>query len=393
MTSPTFNPLLQPRLEEGTGGLVKQRPEDFFVYEIPMYEPCGEGEHIYVRIRKVGVSHDELVSTVARAWGVQTRDIGFAGIKDTQAVTEQTLSIHLPSGEEQRRVDDDRIDVIWTDRHGNKLRRGHLDGNRFVVRVRSIDPLKVTGIWSRLQSLAERGVPNAFGPQRFGRCGDNHLLGKLLLQEDWSGVAGHLADGRSGRLESRVQRDLERGTPPEVACRAIPGRLRRFWNDSLQAALFNAVLRARIERDDWSRPGPGDLVWSHATRRTFLFKAEDLEDPDTCDRIDNGILVPTGPMWGRAMRAPGDDMVAFEHAVANGLDPELVSLLVDAGRSKGTRRPLAVPLNHPSAQSEMDEHGGCIMVQFELPPGAYATTVLRELLGTESALASSFEEG
>ena len=82
---------------------MKQRPEDFFVYEIPMYEPCGEGEHIYVRIRKVGISHDELISTVARAWGVQTRDIGFAGIKDTQAVTEQTLSIHLPSGEEQRR--------------------------------------------------------------------------------------------------------------------------------------------------------------------------------------------------------------------------------------------------------------------------------------------------
>jgi len=393
MTTTGFDALSAPRDDLGAGGLIKQRPGDFFVYEIPMYEPCGEGEHVYVRIRKTGVSHDELVSLVARAWGVPPRAIGFAGIKDTQAVTEQTLSVHLPCGEEQRRIDDDRIDVLWTDRHGNKLRRGHLEGNRFVVRVRSIDPLQVTGIWSRLQSLAQEGVPNAFGPQRFGRNGDNHILGKLLLQEDWTGLADRLADGHRGRMESRIRRDIEDGTPPEVACRAIPGRMRRFWNDSLQSAIFNAVLQARIQRGDWSRPGLGDVIWNHSTRRTFRLQSEDLEDPDTVHRIDEGLLVPTGPMWGRAMRAPGDEVAAFERTVAEQFDAELLPLLVDVGRSKGTRRPLAVPLSHPSAQSEMDEHGGCITLQFELPSGAYATTVLRELLGETSAFASSFEEG
>lgn len=93
------------------------------------------------------------------------------------------------------------------------------------------------------------------------------------------------------------------------------------------------------------------------------------------------------------MRAPSDEVAAFERTVAEQLDAELLPLLVDVGRSKGTRRPLVVPLSHPSAQSEMDEHGGCITVQFELPSGAYATTVLRELLGETSAFASSFEEG
>ena len=93
------------------------------------------------------------------------------------------------------------------------------------------------------------------------------------------------------------------------------------------------------------------------------------------------------------MREPGPDVAAFERASADAVDPDLVPLLVDAGRSKGARRPLAVPLTHPAVQAEMDERGGCIVLQFELPPGAYATTVLRELIDVDSAVSSSLEEG
>ncbi|MEE2718776.1 MAG: tRNA pseudouridine(13) synthase TruD [Planctomycetota bacterium] len=372
-------------------GSIKDRPEDFLVYEIPMYESCGEGEHLYVRIRKSGVSHDELISIVAAAWSVPVRAIGFAGIKDTRAVTEQTLSIHLPDSDRAPTIDDDRLEVLWTDRHRNKLRRGHLAGNRFVIRVRGIDPLRVTDTWSRLRVLADRGVPNAFGPQRFGRAGDNHLLGRLLLREDWSALAARLGDGRPGRLESRVRRAVEEGTDPERACRAVPGRLRRFWNDALQSALFNAVLSERVTRGDWNRLRAGDVAWNHETRRTFVVGDEDLQDDETMERIERGVLVPTGPMWGRAMRSPGEPVAALERGVADALDPELVPLLVDSGRSRGDRRPLVVPLAHASVQSEMDEHSGCITVQFELPPGAYATTVLRELFG-DSTVATGLEE-
>ena len=110
-------------------GSIKDRPDDFLVYEIPKYEPCGEGEHLYLRIRKSGVSHDDLISTVARACSVPVRAIGFAGIKDTKAVTEQTLSVHRPDSDHAPVIDDDRIEVLWMDRHRNKLRRGHLAGN------------------------------------------------------------------------------------------------------------------------------------------------------------------------------------------------------------------------------------------------------------------------
>lgn len=373
-------------------GRIKDRPEDFFVYEIPMYEPSGEGEHLYLRIRRSGVSHDELLSVVAAACSVPVRAIGFAGIKDTQAVTEQTLSVHLPDSDRMPTIDDDRIDIVWTDRHANKLRRGHLAGNRFVIRIRAVDPLRVTDVWGRLRGLAAHGSPNAFGPQRFGRNGDNHLLGLDLLRGDWDALAARLADGRSGRLESRIRRAVESGTGSKEACRTVPGRLRRFWNDALQSVLFNAVLDERIRRGDWNRLQVGDIAWNHATRRTFVVTAEDLEDDATIDRIEQGVLVPTGPMWGRSMRMPGDDVAAMERTVAEGLDPDLIRLLTDEGRARGDRRPLAVPVSHASALSEMDEHGGCITVQFELPPGAYATTVLGELIGT-STLASGLEEG
>ena len=388
---PDITPMPPLRDQVQFEGSIKDRPDDFLVYEIPMYEPCGEGEHLYLRIRKAGVSHDDLISIVARACGVPVRAIGFAGIKDTKAVTEQTLSVHLPDSDRAPVIDDDRIEVLWTDRHRNKLRRGHLAGNRFVIRVRGINPLRVTETWSRLRVLADHGVPNAFGPQRFGRTGDNHLLGLLMLREDWTGLAARLGDGRPGRLEGKVRRSIEDGMDPKEACRVVPGRLRRFWNDSLQSALFNAVLTERIAQGDWNRLRIGDVAWNHDTRRTFVVSAEDLEDDATVQRMREGVLAPTGPMWGRAMRSPDEPVAAMERGVADALDPELVPLLVDAGRSRGDRRPLVVPLAHASVQSEMDEHSGCITVQFELPPGAYATTVLRELFG-ESTVATGLEE-
>ena len=136
---------------------------------------------------------------------------------------------------------------------------------------------------------------------------------------------------------------------------------------------------------NWSRPGVDDLAWNHDTRRTFHVSSEDLDDADTIRRIEAGTLVPTGPLWGRSMRAPGPMIESMERETADGIDPQLVPLLVDHGRSQGARRALCVPLRHPAATAEMDAHGGCIMVQFELPPGAYATTVLQEIMGVESA--------
>ena len=219
----TFDPLLHARCSPGTGigGVIKQQPEDFFVYEVPFYEPCGEGEHLYLRIRKEGLSHAELIRLVAKAYGVKEAAIGFAGMKDRVAVTEQTISIHLPGTGETRDIEDDRITVLWADRHGNKLRRGHLGGNRFVIRIREVDPLRVMEAWKSLECMAEEGVPNAVGSQRFGREGNNHLLGLCMLQESWPQLVELLLGGMGGRLEFRVRSAIDGGADPAEVARPL----------------------------------------------------------------------------------------------------------------------------------------------------------------------------
>jgi len=366
----------------GIGGLLRQRVEDFLVYELPMYEPGGEGEHLYLRLRKNGMPHDDLLGLVARTCEVSRKSIGFAGMKDARAITEQTISVHLPGGGEVRSFGDDRVELIWSDWHRNKLKRGHLAGNRFIIRIRDVDPLKVTQAWSTLQSLARTGVPNAFGPQRFGRRGNNHLLGLFLSKGDFEGAAGVLLEeGATGRVESNVRAAIEQGKDARSAIGLVPGHVRRLWNDAMQSAIFNALLHHRLGSETWNVLLPDDLAYSHRTRRTFMVKSEDLVDPSTMERVSSHELVPTGPMWGRSMRTPGETVKTLEERVANEIDPSLPASLQEPGAAPGARRPLVSPLGNPHSESGVDEHGSYIQVSFELPPGAYATTVMHAIMG------------
>ena len=163
-----LNPLPQRFLtdEPGIGGVIKSRPEDFLVDEVPLYEPCGEGEHLYLRIEKTGVSHVELLSCLRRHFKVGESAIGFGGMKDKRAVTRQTLSIHLLQDPATVELEHRRIKVLWATRHTNKIHRGHLAGNRFSIRIREVDPTKVTVVKRQLQRMTSTGVPNYFGVQR-----------------------------------------------------------------------------------------------------------------------------------------------------------------------------------------------------------------------------------
>ena len=141
------NPLPQRYLTDapGIGGVIKVRPQDFLVEELPLYEPGGDGEHLYLRIEKSGVSHGELISCLRRHFGVPAWAIGFAGMKDKHAVTRQTVSIQLPGRDPPAGpIKHERINVLWAERHTNKIKIGHLAGNRFSIRIREVDPLKVT---------------------------------------------------------------------------------------------------------------------------------------------------------------------------------------------------------------------------------------------------------
>jgi tRNA pseudouridine13 synthase len=169
----------------GCGGIIKAHPEDFFVEEIPRYPPSGAGTHLFCVIEKTNMTTMQAVQRFARALGRAPRDIGYAGLKDARGVTRQTLSVEHVAESDVADLDIPNLDIRSIARHGNKLRLGHLAGNRFVIRVRQCADLFEKHIQPIADVLTARGAPNYFGPQRFGRRGLNAEIGAAALEADY----------------------------------------------------------------------------------------------------------------------------------------------------------------------------------------------------------------
>jgi tRNA pseudouridine13 synthase len=402
------------------GARIKERPGDFIVEELPLYEPSGEGEHLYLRIVKEGTSHHEMVDVLCRHFGVDDRAIGTAGMKDRQAVTGQTVSVHLPRKPELRSIQDPRIQVLWATWHGNKLRRGHLAGNRFSVRVRGVEPFRAPAAWRAVRELEARGVPNGFGPQRFGMRGNNHVLGAMLLGgrhdellRELCGTGGSPfhASEREARerfdagafeesarawprgldAERAATRSLARGGSARDAVRAVPRPVQELWTDAWQSAVFNRVLDARIADGTFDRVLPGDVASKRANGARFA-----VDDAATAEQGDASVeararrfeISATGPLPGcdtpLATGAPG----AIERAALEALGGESLVAPGPSRRPPGDRRPLRIPLTNPEMEAGFDEHGPYLRLAFDLPAGAYATVALREAFGDGLADAS-----
>jgi len=153
----------------GIGGTIKERVEDFQVEELPLYPPSGKGDHTFVGISKAGISTFHAIRAIAQALGVPPNRIGYAGLKDAQATTCQVLSVHGVPPEAVTALGLSNIDVVWAERHNRKLKIGHLRGNRFTIRVRGVDRSALVSCQAILEVMAQRGVPNHYGSQRFGR--------------------------------------------------------------------------------------------------------------------------------------------------------------------------------------------------------------------------------
>src|SRR5688572_24187805 len=179
----------------GTAGRIKTEPEDFRVDELSLYDPTGEGAHLLLRIEKRGMTTHEAVRRIAHALRVTERDVGFAGIKDSRAVTTQWFSV--PAGCESRlsELDHPWLAIRERARTSQKLRIGELEGNAFSIVVRDAVPDAVERARAILDVLARRGVPNWFGAQRFGTKGDSDRLGRALVRGDCD-EALHLFLGR-----------------------------------------------------------------------------------------------------------------------------------------------------------------------------------------------------
>lgn len=406
----------------GTGGRIKDRPEDFLVEEIPAYEPCGRGEHIYLLVEKRNLSTLHVARMLAEHFGVRRDAVGVAGLKDKVAVTRQLFSVHTPGKGPDNFPSFTRegVTIHWVDRHTNKLRRGHLIGNRFIIRIRGVEPSRVRLAYRSLSLLARLGVPNRIGPQRFGHLGNNHLVGLAMVLGDHQRALDELlgpsaahreaqpvarrlyAEGRfaeafeafprSLHTERRVLAALARGAKPKGALTAIEQVQRSFYFTALQSAVFNRVLDWRLttEADDGGGIATlhrGDLAFRHDSGSVFAVESD--PDEELIRRVGAFELSPSGPMWGhRMMRAAAQsrtDEVELAALREFGLTPELLAAHAAKTWSAepGERRPLRVRLTQPDVEGGVDEHGPYIKCVFELPRGSFATTVMAEVMKIE----------
>ncbi|MGD0675425.1 MAG: tRNA pseudouridine(13) synthase TruD [Polyangiaceae bacterium] len=353
----------------GARGRIKDRPEDFVVEELPAYAPSGAGEHVFVRFTKTNRTTLDSIRAVARALACDPREAGFAGMKDKRAVATQTLSIHAPSPQaavdlaaRARALVLDGIVVHEAIPHAHKLKPGHLIGNRFAVVVRGVEPEAVDQVTSGIDRVAREGVPNAYGDQRFGTRGDNAERALAWL-----------------RGRERGPRD--------------PRLLRLLWS-SLQAAVFNAVLDVRVRDGTWATPLAGDLL--KLRRSGGLFVCSDVQTDR--ERAATGEVSPTGPIFGVRMQPPEGAPAELERQIIANVVGDGVDLTRTKALGEGSRRALRVWVEEVSAGlvDRMDDEAGkgtaSLRVCFVLPKGAYATTVLANVLTLEPMRGEPDEE-
>ncbi len=320
------------------------RIETFVVEEIPSYQPVGAGEHTYLWIEKRGLTTGEAARRVARAAGVNDREVGFAGQKDRHATTRQFLSVPGLAPEAALALGDPDWRVLRAERHGNKLRLGHNKGNRFEVVLEQVEPAEAERLTARLLELGRLGVPNRFGDQRFGAAGDNVATALALLRGE------------------RRERDH---------------RKRQFMLSALQSAVFNHALDLRAASGGLLKLREGDVLQKRDSGGLFI--TDDLQRD--AERVAAGEVVPTGPLPGNREREPP------EGTEARRLEDEALALvgvrreeLAPLGRDlPGARRAVVAPvtLGTPPAETEPEAR---LRLIFSLPSGSYATVVIEALL-------------
>ena len=323
----------------GTGRL-KSLCEDFVVDESLGFNCSGEGEHLFLRIEKRGLNTEDVARRLARFGRVKSRDVGFAGMKDRHAVARQWLSIRLPQVADEHWADwhEDGLKILAVQRHSRKLKRGSLASNGFRIRIRNVDarPWKLEHL---LDKVSRQGIPNYYGPQRFGRGGGN-------IDEASRFFSGsHLVRGRhkKGLLLSTAR-----------------------------SCLFNALLARRIEDANWNQPIAGDALMFEGSNSYFRTT---IVDPNDIYRVCEGELHPTGVLWGTGRKEVSARALEYEERLC--VDYPLFCRGLEEHCVAAARRPFR--LFPRKLQWHFEAENGLVL-EFSLPAGGYATSVIRELL-------------
>ncbi len=321
--------------------VIRVSPEDFVVDEIPLYPPCGEGDHTFVRVEKSLCTSEEVARALARAADVAPREVGYAGRKDRRAVARQWFSVPGFDPAHATKLVGRGFRVLEAIPHRHKLRTAQLQGNRFEIVVREIEAVCRETLARQFQVFTEKGFPNRFGGQRFGRDGDNVDQARALLQ------AGKAPRNR---------------------------RHARFAVSALQAELFNACLADRSAALDAVECGDIAVVEESGG----VFAVEDLERE--LPRAARYEISATGPLFGSRMRAPAGVPAEREQAVLEKFGmAELDWGRIPGVRVRGARRPVRSRPTDAEFCAEADH----FRFRFALPSGAYATVLLEELFASQ----------
>jgi tRNA pseudouridine13 synthase len=338
----TAPPLLTADMP-GIGGRIKVLPEDFEVEEIPAYQPSGSGDFLYLWVEKRDMGAEFFVRQIAKRLEISAGEVGTAGLKDRRAVCRQMVSIPGQLEERLPQLEGDGIRVLSVSRHGNKLRPGHLHGNRFRILIRDPDAGRLAELETLLQRVREQGLPNYYGSQRFGRDGETLTFGMALLKKEKANIRNSF--------------------------------LKKLALSAAQSALFNHYLGMRLTDGLLRKVLPGDVM----AKIPFggMFVAENVATEQ--QRFDAREIVTAGPIFGRKTFPSAGAAAQREAATleAFGICKE------DFGGFgklvQGTRRHNLIYLEDLAAAMEPEG----LRLQFALPAGSYATVLLREIMKTE----------
>ena len=319
-------------------GIFKSSQEDFKVVEQLGFELTGSGEHQCLYIEKRGLNTEELVKKLSKVLSKPIRSISYAGLKDRNAVTSQWISIHCP-GESMQGVDDlvgDGWRVLASARHAKKIKHGAAKSNRFELVIREISDAKA--LEDKLFLIKEKGVPNYFGPQRFGKQGQNITKAESMLL-------------RQSRVRDRF--------------------LRGMYFSAARSYLYNKILSARVEAGNWQQAIPGDVMQLSGSQSFFH-----IDDPDESimRRLHEKDITPASILWGKPGSLATADALRIQQQALIGHEP-LCNALEQHDLTRAYR---AHTLDVESIMWEWNNDQ--LILEFTLVSGSYATSVLRELI-------------